>query len=171
MRWGRVAIVAVVCVACSQTSTPTTTIAPTTTVVETTSTTRERLVDCAAPQYEITSFPSGISANQTPVSDLPFDQYTTVPGSASRIFLAEDGGLAMALVRGTLPPEEWPGDSQLIDIDGAQGRVGPFDDGTWVVAWFEQPGERCDRYTLVFYPPIDPLEVRSTIESMDRTAG
>ena len=95
----------------------------------------------------------------------------TTTGSSSEIWLADDGSLAMALIRGALPPEQWPGESQIVDIDGVDARVGPFEAGEWVVAWFEEPGERCDQYTLVFYPPVDPQEVRATIESMDRTAG
>jgi hypothetical protein len=149
----------------------TTTLPPTTTTTVPTTTSVERLPDCPAPSYEIASFPSGISSDQVPVADLPFDDYTIVPGSASQIWLADDGALAMALIRGALPPDQWPGERGEVSIDGARGVVGPFDDGTWVAAWFEEPGERCDQYTLVFYPPIDPVEVQSTIESMDRTAG
>lgn len=144
---------------------------PTPTTVPETTTTVERLVDCPAPPYDISSFPSGVSSDQVPVSDLPFDDYTIVPGSSSEIWLADDGSLAMALIRGALPPEQWPGDSQIVEIDGVDARVGPFESGEWVVAWFEEPGERCDQYTLVFYPPVDPQEVRATIDSMDRTAG
>lgn len=149
----------------------TTTPAPSTTLAETTTTTVERLADCPAPPYDIGVFPSGISSEQVPVADLPFDDFTIVPGSSSQIWLADDGGLAMALIRGALPPEQWPGERGEVSIDGARAVVGPFDDGTWVAAWFEEPGERCDQYTLVFYPPVDPDEVRTTIESMDRTAG
>lgn len=159
--------------ACSDGGAATTTVeAPsTTTTLAETTTTVERLADCPAPPYDIGSFPSGISSDQIPVEDLPFDDYTIVPGSSSEIWLAEDGSLAMALIRGALPPEQWPGESQIVEIDGVDARVGPFESGEWVVAWFEQPGERCDQYTLVFYPPVDPQEVKATIESMDRTAG
>jgi hypothetical protein len=163
---------AVLAAACSDgAAVSTTTAQPTTTSVPETTTTVERLADCPAPPYQISTFPSGISSDQVPVADLPFDDYTTVPGSSSEIWLADDGGLAMALIRGALPPEQWPGESQIVDIDGVDARVGPFETGEWVVAWFEEPGERCDQYTLVFYPPVDPQEVQATIESMDRTAG
>jgi hypothetical protein len=165
-------VLAVLAVACTDGAADVaTTVVPTTTTAPTTTTTIERLADCPAPSYEISSFPTGVSSEQVPVADLPFDDYTIVPGSSSQIWLDDDGALAMALVRGALPPEQWPGDRGEVSIDGARGVVGPFEDGTWVAAWFEEPGERCDQYTLVFYPPIDPLEVQSTIESMDRTAG
>lgn len=173
MRRGAIVLLAVWMAGCTNGDTvPTTTEPPaTTTTVQETTTTVERLADCPAPPYDIGFFPSGISSDQVPVADLPFDDYTIVPGSSSEIWLADDGSLAMALIRGALPPEQWPGASQIVDIDGVDARVGPFEGGEWVVAWFEAPGERCDQYTLVFYPPVDPQEVQATIESMDRTAG
>ena len=153
MRRGVIVLLAVFTAACTDGGAASTTTDPptTTTTAQETTTTVERLADCPAPPYDIGFFPSGISSEQVPVADLPFDDYTIVPGSSSEIWLADDGSLAMALVRGALPPEQWPGER--------------------VVAWFEEPGERCDRYTLVFYPPVDPREVQATIESMDRTAG
>lgn len=77
----------------------------------------------------------------------------------------------VALIRGSLPPEQWPGRKGEVTIDGARGVAGPFEDGTWVVAWYEQPGERCDLYMLVFYPPVEPAEVEATVNSLDRVAG
>jgi hypothetical protein len=173
VRRGAIVLLAVLVAGCTNGGTvPTTTEPPpTTTTAQETTTTVERLADCPAPPYDIGFFPSGISSDQVPVADLPFDDYTIVPGSSSEIWLADDGSLAMALIRGALPPEQWPGESQIVDIDGVDARVGPFEGGEWVVAWFEAPGERCDQYTLVFYPPVDPQEVEATIESMDRTAG
>ena len=173
MRRGAILTLAVLVAACTDGGAASTTTEPptTTTTVQETTTTVERLADCPAPPYDIGTFPSGISSEQVPVADLPFDDYTIVPGSSSEIWLADDGSLAMALIRGALPPEQWPGESQIVDIDGVDARVGPFESGEWVAAWFEEPGERCDQYTLVFYPPVDPQEVQATIESMDRTAG
>ena len=150
---------------------PTTTAAPTTTTTVSTTTTTERPVDCPPPAYDIGSFPSNVAANQVPAENIAFDDYTTYPGSSSEIWLGDDGALSLALVRGALPPEDWPGDRGEVDIDGARAVVGPFDDGSWVVAWFEAPGERCDQYTMVFYAPVLGEEVRATLESMDRTAG
>lgn len=145
--------------------------ATTTSTTVATTTTTVRLVDCPPPAYDIGSFPSNVAANQVPAENIGFDDYTTYPGSTSEIWLGEDGALSLALVRGALPPDEWPGDRGEVDIDGARAVVGPFDDGSWVVAWFEAPGERCDQYTMVFYPPVGGEEVQATLESMDRTAG
>lgn len=170
MHRGMIAGIALIVTACSAASAPTTTVEPTTTtIVETTTTTRPP--DCPAPPYEFGSVPSTVAPNQVPAENLSLDGFTTAPGSSSSIWVGDDGDLAMALVRGALPPEQWPGDRGEVDIDGARGVAGPFEDGTWVVAWFEEPGDRCDQYTLVFYPPIDPSEVEATLETIDRTAG
>ena len=151
---------------------PSTTVAPvttTTTVPEPTTTAPP--VECPRAPYEIGVFPSNVGDAQVPAEGVAVDAFTSVPGSHSTIWVSEDGALALALVRGTLPPEQWPGDRGEIEIDGVRAAVGPFDDGSWVAAWFEEPGDRCDLYTMVFYPPVEPSEVEATLESMDRVAG
>jgi hypothetical protein len=79
--------------------------------------------------------------------------------------------VAIALIRGTLPPVDWPGDKGETSVDGTAAVVGPHPDGTWVMGWYEEPRDRCDLYTMVFYPPVTPLEVESTILSMVRIPG
>ncbi len=128
-------------------------------------------MDCPPAAYEIGVFPDRVAPSQVPAEGIALDPFTAVPGSHSTIWLDEEGGLVVSLVRGALPPEAWPGDRGEVSIDGVRAVAGPFDDGTWVVAWFEEPGARCDRYTMVFYPPVTPDEVRATLESMDRVAG
>jgi hypothetical protein len=99
------------------------------------------------------------------------DDFTSIVGTRSQLYLDGAGNLAVAFVRGALPPRDWPGDKGEVSIDGARGVAGPLDDGTWMVAWFEGNGDRCDRYFMVFYPPVEPSEVQATIESLDRVAG
>ena len=152
-------------------TTTTTTVEPTTTTTVVETTTATRPPDCPPPPYEFSTFPTTVAPNQVPAENLALDEFTTIPGTSSEIWVGEDGDLAMALIRGALPPREWPGERGEVDIDGARGVAGPFEDGTWVIAWFEEEGDRCDQYTLVFYPPIDPSEVESTLEGIDRTAG
>jgi hypothetical protein len=55
-----------------------------------------------------------------------------------------------------------------VEVAGIRAVVGPFDDGKWVAAWFEGEGERCDLYTMVFYPPVEPAEVETALASITR---
>lgn len=145
-------------------STTTTAVAPTTTVT--------LPPECPAPPYEVGVLPARAALDRPPSSEqVVLDRFTTIAGTSAIIWVDASGAAVMALVRGSLPPEQWPGDRGEVSIDGARGVAGPFEDGTWVVAWFEEPGERCDRYMAVFYPPVEPAEVRATVESMDRVAG
>ena len=167
MRRSSPIVLALALIACTGGSEPSTTTS--TTAPDTTTTTRPE--DCAAPPYEVAELPSTVAQTIVEAEEIPNDPLLEVPGSSSEIWLNDDGGLAVVLVRGTLPLEEWPGESGQVTIDGVDARVGPFDDGRWVVGWFEESGDRCDRYTMVFYPPVEPAEVEAALASMNRTAG
>ena len=159
--------------ACTGAAETTTTTAPplttSTTIAETTTTTRPD--ECAPPPYVVDVLPEKVAPTVVDPEDLERNEYLEVAGSSSTFWLDGEGNLAVALIRGTLPLEEWPGERGEVVIDGARAVAGPLDDGSWVVGWFEQPGERCDLFTMVFFPPIDPAEVQATLASMDRTAG
>lgn len=160
--------------ACSPSADSTTT--TTTTVAETTTTEAETTTttippECAPPPYDVAVLPEKVEPTVVPFDELPRDPYLEVPGSSSTIWLDDEGALAMVLIRGTLPLEMWPGESGSVEIDGVQARVGPFEDGSWVVGWTEPGEQRCDLFTMVFFPPIEPAEVEATLASMDRTAG
>lgn len=152
-------------------STTTTTEAETTTTTEAETTTTTIPPECAPPPYQVEVLPEKVEPMVVPFDELPRDPYLEVPGSSSTIWLDGEGALAMILVRGTLPLEMWPGESGPFEIDGVQARVGPFDDGSWVVGWTEPGEQRCDLFTMVFFPPIEPAEVEAALASMDRTAG
>ncbi|MDX1448261.1 MAG: hypothetical protein R3246_04275 [Acidimicrobiia bacterium] len=163
----------VVLAACSGQSEPstTTTTPPTTTTTVETTTTTTLPPRCAEPPYQVGVLPEKVEPTIVPAADLPRHPYLEVAGSSSLIWVDGEGELAMALVRGTLPLEMWPGESSIIEIDGVQARVGPFEDGSWVVGWAEPGEQRCDLFTMVFFPPIEPAEVQATLLSLDRTAG
>lgn len=146
-----------------------TTSTTTTTTVPTTTTTRP--VECAPPPYRVEVLPEAVEPTIVDPDDLERNDYLEVPGTSSTIWLDGEGNLAVILVRGTLPLEDWPGERGEVSIDGARAVAGPFEDGSWIVGWFEEPGERCDQFTMVFFPPVEPEEVRATLASMDRTAG
>ncbi|MEX1004866.1 MAG: hypothetical protein WD156_05800 [Acidimicrobiia bacterium] len=169
-RLGVLFFVLAACSAGGDTSTTTAALPSTSSTVEETTTTT-RPVQCAEPPYRVEVLPERVEPTIVDPDDLERNDYLEVAGTSSTIWLDSDGDIAVTLIRGTLPLEMWPGDSGRVSIDGADARVGPFEDGSWVVGWAEPPGERCDQFTMVFFPPIDAAEVEATLASMDRTAG
>jgi hypothetical protein len=169
-RLGVLLFVLAACSAGGEATTTTSTVSSTSTTAEVTTTTT-RPMQCAKPPYRVDVLPERVEPTIVDPDDLERNEYLEVAGSSSTIWLDGEGELAVALIRGTLPLEMWPGDSGVVSIDGADARVGPFDDGSWVVGWAEPPEERCDLFTMVFFPPVDAAEVEATLASMDRTAG
>ena len=158
--------------ACSAgTETTLATAIPTSTLAAT-STSGAPLAICPTPPYELGHLPEGVGGGtQLDLEALEPDVWTSVPGSSTSFFPRDDGTVAIALVRGTLPAVDWPGDKGEVSVDGTRAAVGPHPDGTWVAGWFEAPGERCDLYTMVFYPPWEPSEVEQVLLGMDRVGG
>ncbi|HZD23528.1 MAG TPA: hypothetical protein VE569_09025 [Acidimicrobiia bacterium] len=132
--------------------------------------TTEPPTECPAPPYELTSVPVGVGEGEIDTTVEP-DVWTSVPGSSATLIPRSDNTVAIALIRGTLPPVDWPGEKGEISIDGTRAAVGPHLDGTWVAGWFEEPGERCDLYTMVFYPPWNPSDVEDVLLGMNRVGG
>lgn len=161
---------------CSTTSTTTTgaesttTSLPTTTTSASTSST-EPVVQCPTAPYELTSLPTGVGQGILDPDTIEPDVWTSIGGTHTTFWGRPDGTLAIALIRGTLPAVDWPGDKGEVFVDGTRAAVGPHPDGTWVMGWFEEPRARCDLYTMVFYPPVAPEEVEATILGMTRVAG
>lgn len=149
------------------TSTTTTVLATTTTTVATTTTTP---VECPPPPYELEFLPVGVGANLD-LEEIEPDVWTSVPGISATLWGRDDGTVAMALIRGSLPAVDWPAEKGEVSVDGTRAVVGPHPYGTWVAGWFEAPGDRCDLYTLVVYPPIAPEEVEQVIAGMNRVGG
>lgn len=155
-------------------SSPTTTTAlglpvlTTTTTQGTAGSTAPALVDCPPAPYRVSVLPSRVSSDEVPPGAIELDPFTAIGGTRSVFWTDSEGKLAVALIRGTLPPEDFPGEKGEVEVAGTPGVAGPFDDGKWVVAWFEGEGQRCDLYTMVFYPPVEPSEVEATIASIER---
>ena len=156
-------------VADTTTSTATTTPPPATSVP--TATTAGPPVECPPAPYELASLPFGVGEASLEPEEIEPDVWTSVGGTNSTFWARSDGTVAIALVRGTLPAVEWPGERGEVDIDGSAAVAGPHPDGTWVVGWFEQPGERCDLYSMIFYPPVAPGDVEETLAGMNRVGG
>lgn len=160
----------------ADTAQTTTTLAPapttTTTVQLDTTTTRPAPVDeCPPAPYEIGFLPINVNAAGFDPSGLEPDVWTSVGGTQTTFYGRNDGTVAIALVRGTLPPVDWPAEKGVVQIDGVDAAVGPHPDGTWVAGWYVEPQARCDLYTMVFYPPWNPGDVESVLASMMRVAG
>lgn len=128
-------------------------------------------VECPAAPYQVSSLPIGIGTATLDADKIDPDVWTSVGGTRTTFWGRNDGTVALALIRGALPAVDWPGEKGEIKIDGTPGVVGPHPDGTWVAAWYEQPGERCDLYTMVFYPPWNPADVQATLNGMNRVGG
>lgn len=152
-------------------TTTTSTSLPSTTTTDSGSTTTVPPLECPAAPYDLQTLPEGVGEGEVDTETLEPDVWTSVAGSRTTFLPRSDGTVAIALIRGTLPAVDWPGDKGDIDIDGTRAAVGPHPDGTWVAGWFEEPGERCDLYTMVFYPPWSPTDVEEVLQGMNRVGG
>lgn len=140
----------------------------TSTIADTTTT--QPPPDCPDAPYELTVLPVGVGEGNLDTTTEP-DVWTSVGGSKTTFVPRSDDTVAIALIRGTLPAVDWPAEKGEVIIDGTRAAVGPHPDGTWVAGWFEEPGERCDLYTMVFYPPWNPSDVEDVLAGMNRVGG
>jgi len=155
--------------ACSASPEPTTSLVPVTTTPPETTATVESLVECPQIPYQVPELPTRVAGESADLSTIEEDEFTALGGTRSVFWVDGDGNLTVALIRGALPPREWPGERGEIEIAGQRAVVGPFEEGIWVAGWFDGDGqERCDLYTMVFYPPIEPDEVETALASITR---
>lgn len=174
----RLTLIALLAAACSSPAAVTTTlpetttsIAPDTTTTSPATSSTEPAVQCPPAPYEVTELPPGVGQGVLDPDTIEPDVWTSVGGTHTIFWGRPDSTVAIALIRGTLPAVDWPGDKGEVSVDGTAAVVGPHSDGTWVMGWYEEPRAQCDLYTMVFYPPVAPPEVESTIESMVRVPG
>lgn len=166
---GALLLVVAGCTAATVGTTTTVTSAPTTTTVPVTTTATPP--ECPPAPYEVTFLPVGVGEASLDPDEIEFDVWTSVGGTQTTFWGRRDGTVAIALIRGTLPAVDWPGEKGQVEIDGTPAAVGPHPDGTWVAGWYEQPGERCDLYTMVFYAPWSPADVEQVLAGMNRVGG
>lgn len=167
-------LVVLLAVACAggaeETTTTSTTVATTTSSVATTSTTAPA-GPCPEAPYELAWLPPTVRPATADDDANEPDEFTSVGGTRATLWVNGEGDTAIALVRGSLPPQDWPSDRGEVEVAGTRAVAGPFPDGRWVVGWFNEPGDRCDQYTMVFYPPVSPAQVEETLSSMTRLPG
>lgn len=150
--------------------TTTTTVASTTTALASTTSSIE-LRTCPPAPYRLDFVPITVGSGEVDPTEVEPDMWTSVGGTHTTFYGRRDGTIAIAIVRGTLPAVDWPGEKGVVSVDGVDAAVGPHPDGTWVMGWYVEPAERCDLYTMVFYPPWAPGEVEQVIEEMTRIPG
>ena len=170
MRFIRISALLLLVCACSAGPGSTTSLPSTTTVPAETTSTLEALVECPQIPYQVPELPARVAGESADLAEIEEDEFTARGGTRSVFWVDGSGNLTVALIRGALPPREWPGEKGEIDIAGHRAVVGPFEDGIWVAGWFDNDGqERCDLYTMVFYPPIEANEVETALASVTRS--
>ena len=167
---GALLLVVVACTATAVETTTTAAVTTTTTTVVTGATTTTVPLDCPAAPYELPFLPVGVGVGSLDTTLEP-DVWTSVGATRTIFWGRSDGTVAIALIRGTLPAVDWPAEKGEVDIDGTRAVVGPHPTGEWVAGWFEAPGERCDRYTMVFYPPWNAGDIEEVLADMNRVGG
>lgn len=120
---------------------------------------------CDPPRILPTVLPSRVSGRQPPTSAIPLDRFTTLPGTTIRFWADENGDPVVVLIRGALPPGKWTAAPEHVTVLGVDAAMGPLDDGIWAVGWFEGV-DRCDEYSIIFYPPVDSAEARAVAEGL-----
>ena len=133
----------------------------------TTTTTLPPLELCDAVESFPQIMPARVVAGVPETADVDFDEFTLIAGAINAIRFDEAGAPVLVMIRGALPPRQFTEDHQVIEIlDGIPALVGPIGDGYWASAWAVPPGERCDLYSLIFYPPVDEAEVLEVAASV-----
>ena len=124
-------------------------------------------MDCDVSPYFPSAIPERARVPQPDASEAPFDPVLSIAGTSSLFRVDASGDLVIVMLRGTLPPEDWAEDPEVIQIlDGLPAALGPLSDGVWAVAWVESEDDPCDWYTLLVYPPTNADEARELAESL-----
>ncbi len=128
-------------------------------------TTVPTLESCPPPAVAPGVLPARASSDPPPPAQVPLDRFTSLAGTALLLWTDQTGAPVLALVRGALPPEPFSEKAE-IDVAGTKGVVGPLSDGVWAAAWFRDEADRCEQYSLIFYPPVDRDEVLAVVGSI-----
>lgn len=169
-RWIGVVALGLLATACGgdEAQSPSTTAVTFATVPSTTTTTTEVVateppsVSCDAPAYLPTVLPDRAVPERPDPAEVPIDRFTAIPETGTAIWLDGAGAPVVVVVRGALPPADWAGETEVIEILGdIPAQLGPLEGGHWGVAWAFQRDDQCSWYSLIVYPPTDIDEVRA----------
>ena len=134
----------------------------------TTSSTSPPLEICESIERFPQTMPDRVVSGVPETANVDVDEFTVLAGAFTAIRFDEEGLSVLVMIRGALPPRQFTGESQVVEIlDGIPSVVGPIGDGYWAAAWAIPPGERCDLYSLIFYPPVDESEVLEVTASIE----
>ena len=142
----------------------------TTTLPEPTTTTAPLTVDapviqpCDPPDVSLAVLPSTVSSSAEVGEDFR-DALTSVIGTSQILFAQDDGTPALALIRGSLPPVNWTGATERVDVRGFTAALGPLTDGVWAIAWAESDDDQCSFYSIFVYPPGTVDDARRVAEA------
>ncbi len=126
---------------------------------------------CDIPEYFPTAIPERAQVGQPLPNDAPFHPYLLLGGTSNSFLVDAGNEPVLAVIRGSLPPEPWAADPEVIEIlDGVPAALGPLGDGIWAVAWVLSEHDPCDQYTLVLFPPASADEARRVAESLQPRA-
>ena len=129
--------------------------------------TSAELDSCDPPDTLPRVMPDRVVPDMPDPSVVEFDEFTLIAGTHTAMRFDEAGDTVLVIIRGALPPRQFTGESERVEIlDGIPALVGPIGDGYWAAAWAIPPGDRCDLYSLIFYPPADAdtaLEVTASV--------
>ena len=137
------------------------------TTIATTTSTLPPLELCQEPGSFPTVLPDRVVDGLPDSSQVAFDEFTLIEGAFSAMRFDEVGTLVVVMIRGALPPRQFTGEHQVVHVlEEIPAQVGPIGDGYWAAAWALPPGDRCDLYSLIFYPPVTHEEAVAVTESV-----
>lgn len=122
---------------------------PTSATTVPTSSTLPTFEPCPRVPFLPTHLPAAATGDPPLSADL--DRFSGIPGTTSLTWFNPGGEPVLAIVRGTLPPEQWPETPAVIRVRNFDAALGSQSGGVTAVAWVEGP-DRCDEYTVVAYP-------------------
>jgi hypothetical protein len=123
-------------------------------------------VSCPALEFSPTLLPDRVADEAPPSDRVAIDRFTAIPGTSLGMWVDATGSPVVVLVRGALPPESWQAEPELLEVRGYDAALGRLAGDVVAVAWFEDPVDDCELYSLYLYPPTSEDEVRRVAASL-----
>ena len=122
---------------------------------------------CAPSTFFPQIVPDSVVAGVPDTADVPIDEFSLIAGTYAASQFDAEGNPVIMMIRGALPPRQFSGETDTVMVlNEIPAVIGSIGDGFWAAAWALPPGERCDLYSLIFYPPVDEASVPAVVESI-----